>query len=100
MSENDKDYVYNLLTNNYRYVTKLSSAIYMVGATNTNNIPTDLTTSDFCHNYYSTISHNDRSYDDTDIVHPKQTSPYVSFTGVNIVFDSDPNRDASVDNFL
>ena len=100
MSENDKDSVYNLLTNTLRSGTKVTSAIYIVDTKKTNTSPDDLTTDDFCHNYYSIIAHDERSYADTDIVHPNQTSPYVPSMGGNMVYTADPNRAAVVDNFL
>ena len=100
MSENDEDYVYNILTNTSLSGTKLPSAIYMVGATKTNDRPDDLTTSACCHKYYSVIAHDDQSYADTDIVHPDQTSQSVPSKGENMVYNANPNRAAAVGDSL
>ena len=100
MSEYDKDYVYNLLTNTSRFGTKLLSAIYLVGATKTNGIPDDLKIAACYHNYYSILAHDEISYADTEIIHPNQKSLSVPSTGGNVMYDADTNRAADVDDFL
>ena len=81
VSENDKDLVYILLTNTSSSGTDFPSAIYLVNATMTNDISADLTTADWCNNYYSVLAHNDCSNSDTDSMHPDHTLPSVPSTG-------------------
>ena len=87
MSENDEDFVCNLLTNTSRSGTKFPSALYMVDATKTNDISTELETSTCCDNYYYVLDHNERSNKDIKIVHLDQTLPNVPSTGEIMAYD-------------
>ena len=55
VSDNDKDFVCNLLTNTFNSGTNLSSTIYLIDATKINDSSSDLATSACCNNYYSFI---------------------------------------------
>ena len=59
MSENDKDSIYNLLTNTSRSGNNFPSAIYLVGTTKTNDSPTDFTTAACFRNYNSVLARDD-----------------------------------------
>ena len=81
MSENDKDSIYNLLTNTSRSGNNFPSAIYLVGTTKTNDSPTDFTTAACFRNYNSVLARDEHPYADTEIVHPDQTSPSIPSMG-------------------
>ena len=47
MSENDEDFVCNIMANTLRYVTDFPSAVYLADVTNINDIYVDFTTAVF-----------------------------------------------------
>ena len=100
MSENYKDFIYNILTNTLRSGTELHSAIYLVDVTKTNESSADLKKAACCNNYYSVLAHDERYNADTKIAHTNQTTKYIPYTGVNMVYNDYPNRDAAVDEFV